>query len=262
VTHYPALVLSAAITGWAKDPRLAQVTTIYVSTDYVGVAKGDRRTGRHTADVADIARDLLASRRTCFRLANSIEDASAIMDLREESHQLVEADTAFSGLTAWASRVHMQLSDPTGDLFWERGDVSIGGQRVTMLSLFFQLAKDAGCPTRGDLAARKITTLAVEGRGNAATTIRARLRAGKVCLALAPARPDATLIVEEGLDQGRFFGGIEATAFGSLILPGGETAWSRKENYEGGTKGSRKGFRKAGARLLRRLAKACGCGSR
>jgi hypothetical protein len=131
-----------------------------------------------------------------------------------------------------------------------------------MLSLLFRLARDAGCSTRGDLAARKITTLAVRGRGNAATVIRARLREGKSCLRLATASPDATLIVEEGLDQGKFLGGIEATAFGSLVLPGGETAWSRKEKYEGGTKGSRRGFRRAGARLLRRLAKDCGCGSR
>ena len=253
-------ILIVAVPCWAKDPRLAQVTTIYVSTDYVEVAKGDRRRGRHTADVADIARDLLASRRTCFRLAHSIEDASAIMDLREESHQLVEAGGAFSELTAWVGRVQMQLSTPTGDLFWERGDVSIGGQRVTMLSLFFRLAKDAGCSTRNNPALQQITTIAVEGRGNAATTIRARLRDGKSCLRLAASPADTTLIVEEGLDQGKYLSAIEATAFGSLVLPNGETIWSKKEEYPGGTKGSRKAFRKAGRMLLRRLAKDCGCG--
>lgn len=219
-----AVSLGVAVPGWAKDPRLVQVTTIYVSMNYVGVAKGDRRRGRHTADVAEIARDLLASRRTCFRLAPSIEEASAIMDLREESHQLVEADTSWNKLTAWASRVHLQLSDPSGDLFWERGDVSIGGQRVTVLSLLFRLARDAGCSTRSDLASRAIATIAVRGRGNAATTIRARLREGKSCLQLAASPANATFIVEEGLDQGKFLGGIEATAFGSLVLPDGETA--------------------------------------
>lgn len=260
--RYVVLIAILIMAGpcWGEDPRLAQVTTIYVGTDNVEVAQGDRRRERHVAAVADIARDLLASRRTCFRLAHSIEDASAIMDLREESHQLVEADSGWSELTAWVGRVHMQLSTPTGDLFWERGGVSIGGQRVTLLHLFFRLAEDAGCSTRNNPALHRITTIAVQGRGNAATAIRDQLRNHKVCLGLSATVPDATLIIEEGLHQGKFLSGIEATAFGSLVLPSGETVWSKKEKYPGDTKGSKKGFRKAGGRLLRRLAKDSGCG--
>lgn len=149
-----------------------------------------------------------------------------------------------------------QLSDPVGDLIWERREVSTGGPSLAVRELLFRLARDVGC-TNTELLER-ITTILVQGRGRAATRLRKQLGKGKTCLQLAENRDeaDAVLKIEEGAEHRSILGNVEVAVFGTLTVPTGEVIWNRKEKPFGADAVS------SADRLLRRLAKDCKCKQR